>query len=59
METSLRTLCLLFHELPQSEWAYRIHDSEGNMITKPQDRLWAILPGSKLLVNQTACVEEI
>lgn len=35
------------------------NDSERNMIINSQDRPWAILPGSKLLVNQPACMEEI
>lgn len=34
-------------------------DSKGDMITKPQDRPWAILAGSKLSENPTACLEEM
>ena len=34
-------------------------DSERDMIIKPRVRPWAILPGSKLVVNQTACLKEI
>lgn len=39
--------------------ACKTQDSAKNMTTKSQDRPWAILPESKLLVNQTACLEEI
>lgn len=37
----------------------KFNDSKRNMIINSQDRPWAILPGSKLLVNQPACMEEI